>query len=43
MADTKKNVSKPGTVGKDMAGALAGNVEGSISSNYKGKPRKRWS
>ena len=39
MSSDKKGVSKEGAVGKDMAGALAGRTEGSISSNYKGKPR----
>lgn len=39
MSSNNKGVSKEGAVGKDMAGALAGRTEGSISSNYKGKPR----
>ena len=39
MSSNKQGVSKQGTVGQDMAGALAGQIPGSISINYKGKPR----
>ena len=34
-----KKVSKPGAIGNNMAGALKGTNEASISENYKGKPR----
>jgi hypothetical protein len=39
MSAAKPGISKDGAVGKNMADALAGRVEGSISKNYKGKPR----
>jgi hypothetical protein len=39
MTDAQQGTSKKGTVGKNMADALAGRTEGSISSNYKGMPR----
>ena len=31
--------SKPNSVGKNMAGALKGDIQGSISKNYQGKPK----
>jgi len=39
MSNAKQGISKEGAVGKNMAGALGGHAEGSISSNYKGMPR----
>jgi len=36
MSNAKQGISKEGAAGKNMAGALAGHVEGAISSNYKG-------
>jgi hypothetical protein len=34
-----QGISKEGAVGKNMAGALSGQTEGAVSSNYKGMPR----
>ena len=31
--------SKPGAIGNNMAAALQGNIPGTISKNYKGKPK----
>ncbi|CAF3871516.1 unnamed protein product, partial [Rotaria sp. Silwood1] len=39
MADANHGISKEGAVGKNMAGALGGHTQGTISSNYKGMPR----
>lgn len=39
MSGAKQGISKEGAVGQNMAGALAGQKDGSISRNYQGMPR----
>jgi len=39
MSGAKQGISKEGAVGENMSGALSGQKQGSISSNYKGMPR----